>query len=167
MRLLYATRNGVSVRERATWSLPLKPIPPALFWQRIVTSCSSTATSVPFDQQGAGYSLCNDLYANLPSRLLMTPKPLSIAVRDFEKIIDGQAIKTDDYESAAWYRNLGIVGEEFRKRIWLVLTRRFRRWWMARITGDSKEWLVAYEQLDKRHNQWLTTVALTKTPGGR
>lgn len=36
-----------------------------------------------------------------------------------------------------------------------------------RQVGDTMEWLVKYENLDARHNQWVTTETLARTPGGQ
>ncbi|QMP84023.1 hypothetical protein [Cryphonectria parasitica ambivirus 1] len=64
-----------------------------------------------------------DAFANMPDKLFITPKPLSIAIQDFEKMLERQAIKVDSHERAGKYRNMVVESEEFRKRIWLSLVK--------------------------------------------
>jgi hypothetical protein len=62
-----------------------------------------------------------DMFANLPSRLLVTPKPLEIAVKDMERVIDKGCVRMDLKERAGRNRNMSIEAEKTRKDIWKVL----------------------------------------------
>jgi hypothetical protein len=62
-----------------------------------------------------------DMFANLPSRLLVTPKPLEIAVKDMERVIDKGCVRMDLKERAGRNRNMSIEAEKTRKEIWKVL----------------------------------------------
>jgi len=59
-----------------------------------------------------------DIFGNMPSRLLITPKPLLIAVRDMDRVIDSGKVKMDIKERAAKYRNISLEHEETRKSVW-------------------------------------------------
>jgi len=59
-----------------------------------------------------------DVFGNMPEKILITPKPLLIAVQDMEKVIDKGKVKMDTKERAARYRNISVEHEESRKRIW-------------------------------------------------
>lgn len=62
-----------------------------------------------------------DDYANLPIRILVTPKPLDIAVKDMGKVIEKGSIRIDLKERAGKNRNMAVESELMRKRIWKVL----------------------------------------------
>lgn len=59
-----------------------------------------------------------DVFGNMPSKLLITSKPLLIAVRDMEKVIDIGKVKMDIAERAGKYRNISLEHEDTRKSIW-------------------------------------------------
>jgi hypothetical protein len=60
-------------------------------------------------------------FANMPERLLITPKPLSVAIRDMRKVVETKSVKMDFAERAGGFRNISIVSEPVRKRIWGAL----------------------------------------------
>jgi hypothetical protein len=62
-----------------------------------------------------------DIYTNLPIRLLVTPKPLLVAVKDMEKVISRRAIRIDLKERAGKYRSMSIEAESSRQALWKVL----------------------------------------------
>jgi hypothetical protein len=62
-----------------------------------------------------------DMFANLPSRLLVTPNPLEIAVKDMERVLDKGCVRMDLKERAGRNRNMSIEAEKTRKDIWKVL----------------------------------------------
>lgn len=62
-----------------------------------------------------------DVYGNLPSRILITPKPLEIAVRDMDRVMERGAIRMDLKERAGKNRNMSVESEIMRKKIWKVL----------------------------------------------
>jgi hypothetical protein len=62
-----------------------------------------------------------DIYANLPLRLLVTPKPLDVAVRDMGKVIEKGCVRMDLKERAGKNRNMSIEAETMKKEIWKVL----------------------------------------------
>jgi len=62
-----------------------------------------------------------DIYANMPSRLLVTPKPLEIAVKDMAKLIEKGGVRMDLKERAGKNRNMSVEAELMRKKIWLIL----------------------------------------------
>jgi hypothetical protein len=57
----------------------------------------------------------------MPERLLITPKPLSVAIRDMRKVVETKSVKMDFAERAGGFRNISIVSEPVRKRIWGAL----------------------------------------------
>jgi hypothetical protein len=59
-----------------------------------------------------------DVFGNMPSKILITPKPLLVAHKDLEKVIEKGRVKMDVSERAARYRNISVEHEETRKRIW-------------------------------------------------
>jgi major membrane immunogen (membrane-anchored lipoprotein) len=54
----------------------------------------------------------------MPSKILITPKPLLIAVRDMDKVIDMGKVKMDVNERAGRYRNISLEHEDTRKSVW-------------------------------------------------
>jgi len=62
-----------------------------------------------------------DVFANMPEKILITPKPLSIAIKDMVKMNEQGAIKIDLKERAGKYRNIEVSAEDMRKRIWEAL----------------------------------------------
>jgi hypothetical protein len=62
-----------------------------------------------------------DLYANMPEKIFISPKPLSVAVKDLERVMQKGAIKADPSERAGRYRNTCVESEDMRKRIWKAL----------------------------------------------
>jgi len=62
-----------------------------------------------------------DVYANMPSRLLITPKPLDIAVKDMEKVMEKGCVRMDLKERAGKNRNMSVEAESARKDLWKVL----------------------------------------------
>jgi hypothetical protein len=63
----------------------------------------------------------NDIFGNMPDKMLITPKPLLVAVKDMERVIEKSRVKMDVTERAARYRNILIDHEETRKRMWKAL----------------------------------------------
>lgn len=59
-----------------------------------------------------------DVYGNMPMRILVTPKPLLIAVRDMERVVDKGKVKMDVGERAGKHRNISMEHEETKKRVW-------------------------------------------------
>jgi len=59
-----------------------------------------------------------DIFGNMPQKLLITPKPLLIAVRDLDRVIDSGKVKMDIKERAGRYRNISLENEETRKSVW-------------------------------------------------
>jgi hypothetical protein len=59
-----------------------------------------------------------DEYGNMPNRILITPKPLTIAVQDMVKVIEKGRVKMDVDERAGKYRNISVEHEETRKLMW-------------------------------------------------
>jgi hypothetical protein len=59
-----------------------------------------------------------DIFGNMPSKILITPKPLLIAVRDMDKVIDMGKVKMDVNERAGRYRNISLEHEDTRKSVW-------------------------------------------------
>jgi hypothetical protein len=59
-----------------------------------------------------------DTYGNMPVRILITPKPLSVAVKDMEKVIEKGRVKMDVDERAGRYRNISVEHEETKKLMW-------------------------------------------------
>jgi hypothetical protein len=57
----------------------------------------------------------------MPNRVLITPKPLSVAVQDMVKVIEKGRVKMDDTERAGKYRNISVEHEETRKMLWKEL----------------------------------------------
>lgn len=62
-----------------------------------------------------------DTYANMPIRLIITPKPLMIAVKDMVKVVERGAVRMDLKERAGKHRGMSVEAELMRKRIWEVL----------------------------------------------
>lgn len=62
-----------------------------------------------------------DLYINMPNKILVTPKPLAVAVNDMGKVLSKGAIKIDLNERAGKYRNMCVESEEMRKSMWREL----------------------------------------------
>jgi hypothetical protein len=62
-----------------------------------------------------------DLYANMPQKILVTPKPLGVAVSDMTKVVNKGMIKIDLGERAGKYRNICVENEEMRKAVWREL----------------------------------------------
>jgi hypothetical protein len=62
-----------------------------------------------------------DNYANMPEKILITPKPLHIAVQDVAKMEKNSAIKIDLKERARGSRNITVSADVSRKRLWDVL----------------------------------------------
>lgn len=60
-------------------------------------------------------------YEHMPKSILITPKPLSIAVRDMEKVMKSGTIRMDLKERAGRFRNVCVEDETMRKRIWKAL----------------------------------------------
>jgi hypothetical protein len=60
----------------------------------------------------------SDVFGNMPVRLLITPKPLLIAVRDMNKVIETGKVKMDVKERAGKYRNISLENEDTRKSVW-------------------------------------------------
>jgi hypothetical protein len=59
-----------------------------------------------------------DDFGNMPDKILITPKPLTIAVQDMVKVIEKGKVKMDTDERAARYRNISVDHEETRKLLW-------------------------------------------------
>lgn len=59
-----------------------------------------------------------DIFGNMPEKLLITPKPLLIAVRDMDKVIETGKVKMDVKERAGRYRNISLEHEDTRKSVW-------------------------------------------------
>jgi len=59
-----------------------------------------------------------DDFGNMPNRILITPKPLAIAVQDMVKVLEKGMVKMDIDERAARYRNISVEHEETRKLMW-------------------------------------------------
>lgn len=62
-----------------------------------------------------------DKFANMPDRILITPKPLQIALNDWKKVVDKGSIRIDLKERAGKFRNVNVVSEMSRKKIWGAL----------------------------------------------
>lgn len=63
-----------------------------------------------------------DIFGNMPEALLVTPKPILVALKDWQKfILVKKAIKIDLTERAGKNRNKGIVDDDTRKAIWTLL----------------------------------------------
>jgi hypothetical protein len=62
-----------------------------------------------------------DTFANMPEQILITPKPLSIAVKDMDKMIAAGGVKMDLKERAKKFRNIAVEAESMKKVIWAVL----------------------------------------------
>jgi len=60
----------------------------------------------------------SDIFGNMPDKLLITPKPLLIAVRDLDKVIESGKVKMDAKERAGKYRNISLENEDTRKSVW-------------------------------------------------
>jgi hypothetical protein len=60
----------------------------------------------------------SDVFGNMPGRILITPKPLLIAIKDMEKVVDKGRVKMDLDERAGKYRNISVEHEETRKKMW-------------------------------------------------
>lgn len=63
----------------------------------------------------------DDIYWNMPSKLLITPKPLLIAVKDLEKSVKKDKVKIDIDERTGRYRHMAIEYEKTRKAMWKEL----------------------------------------------
>lgn len=59
-----------------------------------------------------------DDFGNMPNKILITPKPLLVAVGDMDKIIEKGRVKMDVDERAGRYRNISVEHEDTRKRMW-------------------------------------------------
>ncbi|RKF58914.1 hypothetical protein OnM2_064064 [Erysiphe neolycopersici] len=62
-----------------------------------------------------------DIYMNMPSKIMITPKPLFIAVRDLEKVVDKVKVKMDANERAGRYRHVSIEHDETKRKLWKEL----------------------------------------------
>lgn len=60
----------------------------------------------------------SDIFGNMPDKLLITPKPLLMAVRDMERVIETGKVKMDAKERAGKYRNISLEHEDTRKSVW-------------------------------------------------
>jgi hypothetical protein len=79
----------------------------------------------------------SDVFGNMPVRILVTPKPLLIAVKDMEKVMEKGKVKMDVTERAGKHRNISMESEETKKRVWKGL---------VEICGDSgKKQKIAVE----------------------
>lgn len=113
-------RTAVHTREFAILSR-FGPDAPSLWNEKgSVYKCEAKESSVP---EGSGKRKMGamDTYTNLPEKILVTPKPLAIAVRDFGKVIAEGGIKIDLKERAKKFRNMSIEAEEMKKRVWKAL----------------------------------------------
>lgn len=59
-----------------------------------------------------------DDFGNMPNKILITPKPLTIAVQDLTKVMEKGRVKMDVDERAGKYRNISVEHEETRKAMW-------------------------------------------------
>ncbi|RKF58535.1 hypothetical protein OnM2_067060 [Erysiphe neolycopersici] len=62
-----------------------------------------------------------NIYMNMPSKIMITPKPLLIAVRDLEKVVDKGKVKMDANERAGRYRHVSIEHDETKRKLWREL----------------------------------------------
>lgn len=63
----------------------------------------------------------SDIFGNMPNRVLVTPKPLLVAVKDMEKVIDKGRVKMDLDERSGRFRNVSVEHEETKKKMWKAL----------------------------------------------
>lgn len=64
-----------------------------------------------------------DIFGNMPNKLLISPKPLLIATRDLDRVVDNGKVKMDTNERAGKYRNISLEHEETRKSVWKELVK--------------------------------------------
>lgn len=80
-------------------------------------SCKAVDKSVP--STGGKRKIGEpDVFGNMPIRILITPKPLLIATRDMNRVIETGKVKMDVKERAGKYRNISLEHEDTRKSIW-------------------------------------------------
>jgi hypothetical protein len=63
----------------------------------------------------------SDIYGNMPSRILVTPKPLLVAVKDMERVLEKGKVKMDVGERAGKHRTVAVEHEETRKKMWKAM----------------------------------------------
>lgn len=98
------------------------PEAPSLWNERgTLYPCEPVEAAVALDKKGKRKLGEMDTYANMPEQLLITPKPLSIAVKDMEKVINSGGVKMDLKERSKKYRNISVEAEAMRKLIWGIL----------------------------------------------
>ncbi|POS82428.1 hypothetical protein EPUL_005857, partial [Erysiphe pulchra] len=62
-----------------------------------------------------------DLYMNMPSKIMIISKPLLIAVKDLEKVVEKGKVKMDINERAGRYRHVSIEHYETKRKLWKEL----------------------------------------------
>jgi hypothetical protein len=115
------------------------------FWNEkgTVIECKPTETHVNVGGKRKAGNM--DVYANMPNKILVTPKPLSVAVADMGKVMSKGAIKIDLNERAGKYRNMCVENDEMRKTMWrelLIVSEK------AHTAKKAKETLDEGDELD-------------------
>lgn len=115
-----SVRSQLSTREYAVLSR-FGPEAPSL-WNDRGKEYQCVARESPALASGGKRKMGDlDTYANLPERLLVTPKPIEVAVRDLLRVEERGAVRMDLGERAGKNRNMSVDAESSRKRIWKVL----------------------------------------------
>ncbi|KAI6247680.1 hypothetical protein HI914_04465 [Erysiphe necator] len=85
-----------------------------------------------------------DIYMNMPYKIMITPKPLLIVVRDLEKVIARGKVKMDVNERAGRYRNVSIEHDDTkRKLLYRLLIISIKMACQNEVSGLYKMQLVA------------------------
>ncbi|KHJ30331.1 hypothetical protein EV44_g3146 [Erysiphe necator] len=85
-----------------------------------------------------------DIYMNMPNKIMITPKPLLIDVRDLEKVIARGKVKMDVNERAGRYRHVSIEHDDTkRKLLYRLLIISIRMACQNEVSGLYKMQLVA------------------------
>lgn len=139
-------RTAVDTREFVLLSR-FGPDAPSLWNERgTLFKCEARETAET-SEKGKRKMGALDTYANMPDKILVTPKPLEISVRDFGKMVAEGGVKMDLKERAGKYRNMSIEAEVMRKRIWKALVDGMQEANKKRKT-ESKSKVVASEDFD-------------------
>lgn len=97
-----------------------------------------------------------DTFANMPEKILITPKPLSIAVKDMMKVNEQGAVKMDLKERAGKYRNISVDADAMKKRIWEALVGGLQDTLKRRKMNPEKKKVEASADFDELFNDLLS-----------
>lgn len=94
------------------------------FWNNKGVEIACIAQEVYRVENGKRKKSEEDVFANMPEAILVSPKPLTVAIGDWAGyVLTKKAVKFDLKERAARHRNKGIIAEEIKKEVWALLVK--------------------------------------------